>query len=279
MRAIVRLAGQAWVSDLKSPIDCAHVVTFDDDAPVNAFGLPAARREPVAGDGFVGDVGAGGSVNCPVLHLAPHGNGTHTEGVGHLLADQRPVTSLFAAGLLSCALITVEPRVLVGEIDGVRGRRADTDRVITRGVIEEALYLLGLDLKELDAVFVRTGTEPGDFSRTNPPYFTEDAAAFVGAAGAHLLTDLPSLDREEDGGGLFSHRAFFGLDDGATALVGPVPERTITELCRAPAPEEAPDGAYVLALHLAPLAADAAPSRPLLFALAPAELVETEEID
>ena len=107
------------------------------------------------------------------------------------------------------------------------------------------------------------------FERDDPsilePYLTEDAARLCAAGFHHLLVDLPSVDREDDGGGLYAHRAFWGLDDGQTALGDkPAPTRTITELCRLPAPVG--DGLYLLSLQVAPLAADAAPSRPVLFA-------------
>jgi arylformamidase len=79
----------------------------------------------------------------------------------------------------------------------------------------------------------------------------------------HWVVDLPSVDREEDGGALACHRAFWGLSSNATT---PGPEArshaTITELVYVP--QGAQDGTWSLSLQVSPLANDAAPSRPVL---------------
>ena len=80
----------------------------------------------------------------------------------------------------------------------------------------------------------------------------------------HLVCDLPSVDRAQDGGRLLAHRAFWGVPDGATeAAAAARPRCTITEL--AYVPDEAPDGLYLLDLQVAAFMLDAAPSRPLLY--------------
>jgi hypothetical protein len=84
----------------------------------------------------------------------------------------------------------------------------------------------------------------------------------------HLLLDLPSVDREEDGGRLAAHKAFWGLPED------PRPRATITELIYAP-PEVA-DGTYLLNIQLAAFENDASPSRPILF---PMEVVTGREED
>ena len=75
----------------------------------------------------------------------------------------------------------------------------------------------------------------------------------------HILVDLPSVDREVDGGRLEAHRAFWGLPND------PRPGCTITELVYVP--QNAPDGMYLLHLGVAPFVNDASPSRPVLFPL------------
>lgn len=117
------------------------------------------------------------------------------------------------------------------------------------------------------------------WSGANAPYLTPAAAAWAVAQGVeHLLVDLPSLDRENDGGELATHRAFWGLPRRAAAggtAAGPAatvaPQlppcaRTVTELCYIDSTEVPRDGAYVLNLAVAPLSLDAAPSRPVLYA-------------
>ena len=65
------------------------------------------------------------------------------------------------------------------------------------------------------AVCIRT--LPNDASKrsrkwtgTNPPYVTGHAMALLRRLGVtSVLLDLPSADREDDGGGLIAHRSFF----------------------------------------------------------------------
>jgi hypothetical protein len=71
------------------------------------------------------------------------------------------------------------------------------------------------------------------------------------------LIDLPSVDRECDGGDLVFHHAFWEVPQN------PNHERTITELIYVR--NEVEDGKYILELQVAPFKNDAAPSRPILY--------------
>jgi len=73
----------------------------------------------------------------------------------------------------------------------------------------------------------------------------------------HLLLDLPSVDRESDGGALAAHRAFWRYPDA------PRMEATITEFIYVP--DAVVDGLYYLNLQVAPFENDASPSRPVLY--------------
>jgi kynurenine formamidase len=75
----------------------------------------------------------------------------------------------------------------------------------------------------------------------------------------HLMLDLPSVDREVDGGRLQAHHAFWksGFKDDDSC--------TITEMIFVP--DQVADGAYLLNLQTAPFENDATPSRPVLFKL------------
>jgi hypothetical protein len=71
--------------------------------------------------------------------------------------------------------------------------------------------------------------------------------------------DLPSVDRETDGGELVFHHAFWGIPDN------PDFERTITELIFVD--DSISDGLYLLEMQLASFENDASPSRPVLYAI------------
>ena len=77
----------------------------------------------------------------------------------------------------------------------------------------------------------------------------------------HLLHDLPSVDREEDGGVLAAHHAFWDFPNTIDL------DRTITEMLHVPS--TVGDGEYLLELQLPHFMNDAAPSRPVLYALLP----------
>jgi hypothetical protein len=96
-----------------------------------------------------------------------------------------------------------------------------------------------------------------------------------------LLVDLPSLDREEDGGALAAHRAFFGPtappDDDGTEAFGPPaiaplqPDggatRAVCELIYVP--PELPDGPGLLHVIPLPWELGASPVRPIFHPLEP----------
>ncbi len=73
----------------------------------------------------------------------------------------------------------------------------------------------------------------------------------------HLLVDLPSIDKEEDGGKLLAHKAFWDVDGI------PRVDATLTELVFVPSSVD--DGSYLLNLQIAPFQNDATPSKPVLY--------------
>jgi hypothetical protein len=80
------------------------------------------------------------------------------------------------------------------------------------------------------------------------------------------VLDLPSADRAADGGRLTAHRVFFGLPAGSRrASEAKRPRASITELAWIDA--SIPDGLYLLDLQIPAFLSDAAPSRPLLYAV------------
>lgn len=254
--------------DLARVVDVSVPVRFGE-AESRAFSLPPATTAAVAVGSFVGDVRRGGSCNCETHHFTPHADGTHTEGPGHLLARRLPVRVDDVVCL--AALVRVTPRPLGDVADEHSGNHRHDDLVIDAASLREALdaVVVPPGVPPPSAVVVVTG--PGAarrtarFSGTNPPYLTVEAAALLRERGVqHVLVDLPSLDREDDGGLLAAHRAFFDLPVGVDAGdvdAEPSP-RTVTELIAVDVDVAA--GLYALFLQVAPILADAVPSRPLL---------------
>jgi kynurenine formamidase len=267
--------------DLARVVDVSVPVRFGE-AESRAFSLPAATTAPVAVGSVVGDVRRGGSCNCETHHFTPHADGTHTEGPGHLLARRLPVRVDDVVCL--AALVRVRPRPLGDVADEHSGNHRHDDLVVDVTSVREALDAVVVDaalpvgVASPTAVVIVTGS--GDarrtarFSGTNPPYLTVEAAAHLRERGVrHVLVDLPSLDREDDGGLLAAHRAFFDLPVGVGAAdvdgdadEAPLP-RTVTELIAVD--DDVAVGLYALFLQVPSMLADAVPSRPLLAPVRP----------
>jgi len=204
------------------------------------------RIEPVRTEQFLGSVAEGGAVNFRDVYFNPHGHGTHTENVGHIVDTDFPVINSISSSHFFANLISVELK------------NQFNDWVVS----EESLA--GFDLN-VEALIIRT--KPNDHSKvqrqysgTNFPYLTLGAMQRIVDAGVqHLLIDLPSVDREEDGGALAAHHLFWNVP------AEPNFQKTITELIYVP--NEIADGMYVLNLQVSNFANDAAPSRPMLFDL------------
>ncbi|MBT5977081.1 MAG: cyclase family protein [Flavobacteriales bacterium] len=212
----------------------------------SAWYVEPIKIEPVRGEGFVGSVAEGGSVNFRDITFNPHGNGTHTECVGHIAPECFSVNQHLKQWMFKALVITLEPKQ-VGE-----------DLVLT---LEQFQTAIGNDRPE--ALVLRT--LPNDdskvnrqYSNSNPAYMDAAAAHWLRVIGVeHLLLDLPSVDREVDGGELAAHKAFWNYPES------PRMEATITAFIYVPS--EVNDGEYLLNLQVAPFENDAAPSRPVLY--------------
>lgn len=222
---------------------------------VAEFGSTHANKTPFAVDGFVGDVRAGGSCNCEMLTFSPHLHGTHTECIGHIVKETVRVHEILKDELLTAKLVRVSPQSAERCGESYKPDLRNDDRVITSAMLKEKI-------DGVKALVIHTGWQPGE---KNPPYFTEQAMAYIVRCNIeHLLVDMPSIDRIDDDGKLTNHHLFWELPDGENQLAGRAPSaKTVTELLRVP--QHLPDGAYVLNLQIAAFDSDAAPSRPILY--------------
>lgn len=228
---------------LDNVIDISLPVSPDESA--NAFSLPAATFEPFRIGTFIGSIEEGGPVRCDVVTLAPHGNGTHTECLGHIAGRSFTVDSCMRDLIDSARLVSVTPQE-IGD-----------DLVVTRQALESVWT-------ESDTSTLVIRTLPNDpskrtrrWSANNPPYVHIDAMDLIVESGIrHLMIDLPSVDREEDQGALLAHHRFWQWPEN------PRTDCTITELIFVP--DSVPDGLYAVMFNVAPFHGDAAPSRPVL---------------
>lgn len=237
--------------------DIALPLAFDATGP-QAFGAPAAASVPLSVGAFTGRVTTGASCNASVLSVTPHGNGTHTESVAHLVEDGPAVPALLNGGWMPAWLGSVQA----------------SSATITASALETILR----DAKMMGSVALVLRTLPNASDKMQrdytgdvaPAFFEADAARAVADAGIeHWLVDLPSLDRLDDPA-LSAHRAFFGLPPGSHRVRDARRRQcTVTELIYVA--EEWADGLYLLDLQVPRWQLEAVPSRPLLMA---AELLE-----
>lgn len=250
MQITLQHRGKTLRCDLSRPIDLSLPL-----GQVRCFYAPPLVTKPYESEGFVGAVSAGAAVNFYDVQLNPHGNGTHTECLGHITEAHESLNQQlkrfhFIAQLVTVPLQTVD----------------NGDQLISVADLSAACP------EQLPSALIIRTTNPDidkthrDYSGTNPPYLSVDAARWLVEKNVeHLLLDLPSVDREQDEGVLAAHHVFWGVDDQAASDESRK-NATITELIFVA--NEVADGLYLLNIQFPPLELDAVSSRVVIFALA-----------
>ncbi len=247
----IEVNGENYTWDDDLPLDISIPLKFNEQGP-NCFYAPWAEAAPVIAGDFVGDTTKGGAVNFKNVKLNPHGNGTHTECVGHISKASYYVNECLKKYVFLARVISVWPE-----------KQDNGDRVITMQSLEGAMAVD--EANQAEALIVRTLPNKEDkcwrnYSGTNPVYFSEESIRYIVDKGFnHLLVDLPSVDREEDGGALKAHKAFWQYPENVRK------DCTITELIFVN--EQIQDGLFLLHLQIAPFQLDASPSKPTVYQL------------
>lgn len=245
MIATIQYNSRKLQIDLSKPLDIS-IPLRASKSNVNAWYIDEPKIMPVELDGWIGSVGEGADVNFNNIQFNPHAHGTHTECVGHITEEFHSVNKNLKQFFFLAEVVTVAPE------------QAGDDTVISKTQLQFAL-----GNKKRDAIVIRTLPNMKDklskhYSKTNWTYLTEDAVEYMVNKGIkHLLIDLPSVDKEEDGGALKAHKAFWNFNGKLRK------DCTITEFIYVPNKVE--DGEYLLNLQIAPFENDATPSKPVLF--------------
>ncbi len=231
--------------DLSQPLDIS-IPLKGDASNVNAWYFEPPKITPVVVDGETISVAEGAVVNFNTITFNPHSHGTHTETVGHITEKVYSINKCLKQFFFLAEVLTVAPEKL------------GDDYVISKKQLKFAL-----GNKKREAIVIRTlpntkGKKSRQYSNTNPTYLMEDAAIYLRSKDIkHLLIDLPSVDKEQDGGELLAHNAFWNTK-GIMRL-----DATITEFIYVSNKIE--DGCYMLNLQIAPFENDASPSKPILY--------------
>lgn len=231
--------------DLTQPLDISIPIKNGENN-VNAWYIGPPKIEPEVFDGDTISVEKGAAVNFNTITFNPHSHGTHTETVWHITKEKYSINKCLKQFFFLAEVVTVAPE------------KQGDDYVISAKQLQ---FVLGN--KKRDALVVRTIPNTNDkksrqYSHTNWTYFEHDAIKLLVKKGIkHLLVDLPSVDREEDGGELKGHKTFWNYH----GLVRK--DATITEFIYVSNKIE--DGCYILNLQIAPFENDATPSKPILY--------------
>ncbi len=246
MKTIVSIEGINYEADLNEPLSLSLGFGPQAENP-NAFFINPAVIEPIRVGDFVGSVSQGGSANCEVVTYCAHGNGTHTECIGHITSERIHLPDVLTEFHFTAQLITLD---LVQE---------NGDWVINEASLRHINWM------KAEAIVIRTlpnsiSKKSQIWSGNNPPYFTTEAMQILVNQGFnHLLTDFPSVDPEEDAGALAAHRVWWNYPQN------PRKNATITELIYVA--DSISDGMYLLNLQVPQIHSDAVPSQPVLYQL------------
>ena len=243
---ILHLNQTEFIDTLK-PIDLS--IELKAQVPsLKAWGQGDPKIEPVRDENFVGSVAEGGVVNFKNIFFNPHAHITHTECCGHITKEFHSVNDSLSRYFFNAQLVSIAPE------------KIDNDSVIT------LQQLRNLDIDEnIEALVIRTmpnneSKKSFTYTGTNPPYIDSKIATYLIELGVtHILVDLPSVDREQDGGELAFHHAFWNVPEN------PNTNRTITEFIFVPS--NVADGRYILDLQMSAFRNDASPSRPILYSM------------
>ena len=258
MKTSIEINNINFTINLSKPIDISIPLTNKSNNLI-AWHQKKPIIEPVKTDNWIGSVALGGSINFNNIYFNPHAHGTHTECLGHITQDFYSIHECLKQFFFVAQLISVVPI------------HQNNDLVITKEQLEPLLHdTASMNQKlTIDALIIRTLPNAEskinkNYSNTNPPYLTEEAAMFICESNInHLLIDLPSIDKEQDEGKLLAHKAFWNVKNISNLNYDAKKNNTITEMIYVP--QQILDGYYFLNLQIASFENDASPSRPLLF--------------
>lgn len=248
MKITLKHKRNSYSCDLSKPLDISLPLKDGATGP-KCFYAPDFSIEPFKSGNFIGSVAAGAPVNFYNVSFNPHGNGTHTECIGHISKKIVSINKSLTQYHFIAQVISIKPEKL-----------DNGDLVIKKEHLSNLRKT-----KVPKALIIRTlpnaaSKRKKNYSGTNPPYLETAAMEQIVKLGIeHLLIDLPSVDREEDEGKLAGHKIYWNY---------PKKDRvhcTITEMIFVDF--HISDGLYLLNVQIAPFELDATPSKPVLYKL------------
>jgi hypothetical protein len=120
MISTIEHKGKVLRADLSSPIDISIPLKEEPHKHVSAFYLPGIKYQAAESGSFVGSVQRGGSCNVNNIFFSPHGNGTHTECIGHITKEKYSINDCLKEFFFIALLVSVTPE------------QQESDKIVTR---------------------------------------------------------------------------------------------------------------------------------------------------
>ena len=171
------------------------------------------------------------------------------------MADSISINDVLSHEYYLTELISVSPISALETKETYHVPFSKEDRVITKRMIEGKIpdKALGLIIRTLPNSLSKMSQS---YNATNTIFFTKEAIKYITRCKIrHLVVDMPTIDKYDDGGQLGNHHLFFENT--------PPYKKTITEM--AYIGNEIIDGSYLMTIEIPPMVLDAAPSRPFIF--------------
>jgi len=153
MQATINIGDTNYTIDLSKPLDLSLPLKNGEENP-NCFWAPYPMFEPYKAGSFVGATYTGSPVNFYNVKINPHGNGTHTECVGHIALEKYSIRTCLQQHWFKARLISANPT-----------KMDNGDSVVLKQTIEPLLK----NIADCTALIMRT--LPNDEKKRTKPFW------------------------------------------------------------------------------------------------------------
>ena len=240
--------------DLSIPIDIdTPSPTFYDKEPLKIHHYKDEKNQ-------IWKLEDGAACNIPVINLNIHCGATHSECRSHITKESLYISKIIKDSFIPSILISVEPNNNI-ESESYHCSIKENDLIITKMMLQKQLN--SIKKNTVKALIVRTLPNienkviSKNYNKDHNAFFSNEAIDYIKSFGInHLIVDLPSIDKFDDGGLLGNHQIFWDLKKSGN-------DNTITEL--AYIKNTIKDGFYLASINVLNLNLDTSPSRPIIY--------------
>ena len=263
MKASVKIKNKDYSINLSNGLDISIPYDFETGNQPNFYNVPKGNKTPliIKNQKFITKNNLG--CNVYIFNYNIQCTGTHTECVGHISSKKIYVNKLIPNELIPSYLISIKPINHKKTTDTYHSKYSKDDLVISKELLYNALYKIDTSL--YTGLVIRTKPNTNhkkiqNYQNTRAPFLTNNAMQYINELNIdYLFVDLPSVDRDDDGGKLLNHKIFWNFNNKEKECS----HKLITEMIFVN--NAIKDGSYLLNLKTPNFMADAIPSNPILY--------------